>query len=522
MSSANNRYFSYIRVSTLKQGQNGTSLTEQRAAIYRYAERFGLKIVREFEEKETAAKSGRPVFLQMISGLRRGAARGAIIHKIDRSARNLKDWADLGTLIDAGVEVHFANESLDLNSRGGRLSADIQAVVAADYIRNLREETKKGFYGRLKQGLCPMPACLGYRNCGGGNLKLPHPVQSPLVRRAFELYATGEYGLDALVEKMNRLGMRNQRGKPITRNGLANMLHNPFYTGIIRLKSTGEMFSGKHQAIISKKLFDIVQDRLAGKAVVRQHHHEFLFRQLLRCARCEYSLVAERQKGYVYYRCHTRDCPEKTIREEIIEEKLSDTFKILRFSDAEMKEMNRVLRAKAANSENFQLLQIQAVKLQVENVEDRLSRLADGLMDGIFDQEMYLLKKNHLIGERQSLNEKLMQLKCGELVFVNWAEKILELANSAYSSYKKAIDAEKRELCQTVTSNLLVKEKELIVKLNYPFQLIANRQAVPYGSPYRINPRTFTRLIDKLINYFKQDATSKTPPFLDEEVPSDI
>jgi site-specific DNA recombinase len=67
-------------------------------------------------------------------------------------------------LLDAGVEVHFANESLDLHTRGGRLSADIQAVVAADYIRNLREETKKGFYGRLKQGIYPMGAPLGYIN----------------------------------------------------------------------------------------------------------------------------------------------------------------------------------------------------------------------------------------------------------------------------------------------------------------------------------------------------------------------
>ena len=62
-----------------------------------------------------------------------------IIHKIDRSARNLKDWADLGELIDQGIDVHFANESLDLHSRGGRLSADIQAVVAADYTC-IREE----------------------------------------------------------------------------------------------------------------------------------------------------------------------------------------------------------------------------------------------------------------------------------------------------------------------------------------------------------------------------------------------
>jgi hypothetical protein len=34
-----------------------------------------------------------------------GAVRGVLIHKIDRSARNLKDWADLGELIDRGVEV---------------------------------------------------------------------------------------------------------------------------------------------------------------------------------------------------------------------------------------------------------------------------------------------------------------------------------------------------------------------------------------------------------------------------------
>jgi len=90
----------------------------------------------------------------MLKGLGSGDVNGVIIHKIDRSARNLRDWADLGELIDAGVLVHFANESLDLHSRGGRLPADIQAVVAADYVRNLREETRKGLYGRLRERRC--------------------------------------------------------------------------------------------------------------------------------------------------------------------------------------------------------------------------------------------------------------------------------------------------------------------------------------------------------------------------------
>src|SRR5579862_9403612 len=160
------QYFGYTRVSTAKQGEQGVSLQEQRDAISRYAVRFGLEVSQWFEERETAAKQGRPMFSQMLRLLRNGKSRGVIIHKIDRSARNLKDWADLGEMIDAGLEVHFANEALDLHSRGGRLSADIQAVVAADYIRNLREETIKGFYGRLKQGLYPLAAPIGYLDQG--------------------------------------------------------------------------------------------------------------------------------------------------------------------------------------------------------------------------------------------------------------------------------------------------------------------------------------------------------------------
>ena len=212
------QYYSYIRVSTVKQGERGVSLQEQQDAILRYAQRQNLPIIRSFDEQETAAKRGRPVFDEMMRLLKRGKAHGVIIHKIDRGARNLKDWADLAELIDTGVEVHFANESLDMNTRGGRLSADIQAVVAADFIRNLREETKKGFYGRLKQGLYPMGAPIGYLNCGKGQPKAPDPKMSPLILLAFQLYATGNYSLPRLVEEMYKRGLRNHRNAKVSLN----------------------------------------------------------------------------------------------------------------------------------------------------------------------------------------------------------------------------------------------------------------------------------------------------------------
>src|SRR5580698_6624642 len=302
-------FYGYIRVSTARQGEHGASLEHQREAIERYAGKNNLQIAKWFEEQETAAKRGRPLFGQMLRLLKRGTAQGVVIHKIDRGARNLKDWADLGELIDAGLEVHFANESLDLNTRGGRLSADIQAVVAADYIRNLREESKKGFYGRLKQGFYPLPAPLGYVDRGQGKKKELDPERARLVARLFESYGTGQYALPRLLEEARKWGLCNRNGGRLSLNGLSTVLNNPFYTGLIRIRRTNELFTGNHQPIVAKSLFDRVQAILRGKTVVRLVRHNFSFRKLVRCGNCNYTLIGELQKGHIYYRCQRRSCP---------------------------------------------------------------------------------------------------------------------------------------------------------------------------------------------------------------------
>src|ERR1041385_3059056 len=296
------KVFAYTRVSTIKQGEKGVSLQEQRDAILRYAQQHGLEVIRWFEEKETASKQGRPAFTQMLQLLRLGNAEGVVIHKIDRSARNREDWAEVGKLVDAGPEVHFANEALDLKTVGGRLAADIQAVVAAHYSRNLREEAKKGFYGRLKQGIYPLQAPPGYLNQGGGKLKIKDAAKAPLVIQAFELYRSGRYSLPQLAKEMYARGLRNHRGGPVSITGLSGILTNPFYTGIIRLKKTGEVFGAKHEALISQAMFKEVQGILHGKAVDRVVKHQLTFSRIVRCGTCRYALIGERQKGHIYYR----------------------------------------------------------------------------------------------------------------------------------------------------------------------------------------------------------------------------
>src|SRR5579862_4634998 len=240
------KFFAYTRVSTVKQGEKGVSLQEQKDAILRYALRNNLGISRWFEERETASKQGRPAFSEMLKLLRLKIADGVVIHKIDLSARNLDDWVDVGKLVDAGVEIHFANEGIDLKTVAGRLSADIQAVVAAHYSRNLREEAKKGIYGRLKQGFYPMRAPIGYMDQGAAKPKLPDPAMASLVKATFEVYASGKISLPELANHMYERGLRNRHGGPVTMKGISTLLNNPFYVGIMRIKKSGDHFAGNH------------------------------------------------------------------------------------------------------------------------------------------------------------------------------------------------------------------------------------------------------------------------------------
>jgi len=253
-------YFAYARVSTPRQGERGVSLQEQRDAIERYARIHGLEIARWFEDRESASHTGRTAFTEMLRLLRLGRIQGVVIHKIDRSARNLDDWVDVGKLVDAGVQVHFAAENVDLKTVAGRLSADIQAVVAAHYSRNLRDEVKKGLYGRLKQGFYPWRAPIGYIDQGSAKAKIHDPTRAPFIRQAFSLYGSGKFSLPVLCNEMFVRGLRNLRGGPVTINGMTTLLRNAFYIGLIRIQKVGQTFEGIHEPLVSPELFEQVRD----------------------------------------------------------------------------------------------------------------------------------------------------------------------------------------------------------------------------------------------------------------------
>ena len=488
-------YFAYIRVSTVKQGDHGCSLDEQKASIEAYAQRHGLTITEWFEEKETAAKQGRREFNRLTQLLKQGKAAGVIIHKIDRSARNLKDWARLGDLIDMGVKVLFAHEGLDMQTRGGRLAADIQAVVAADFIRNLRQEVRKGFYGRLKQGFYPLPAPRGYLNHGKAKAKTIDPIEGPLVRQVFELYATGNYSLDTLRHELARRGLYQSGGKPLSFNGMAKLLHNSFYIGLIRIATTGEVFEGNHEPLISKATFDRVQAIISGRLYPRIQKHEFCYRRLIRCKACSRSLTGERQKGNAYYRCHDRTCRGVSLSEKEVDTVMVRELSWILIEDRDVVDLRDLFEGQIAAERAHRGDHIANLKRDLGLLDERMTRLTDALLDGLIDKPTYDERKAVLLGCKRDLQDRLAN--DGDSTFWENVAQKFELGLTVSSGYISASDERKREAVKLLGSNLVTEGKNPYFPMRFPFDVIRDWSKTYDGEPYRGAVRTL-ELIERL------------------------
>jgi site-specific DNA recombinase len=259
-----------------------------------------------------------------------------------------------------------------------------------------------------------------------------------------------------------------------------------------------ELFAGQHPPIVTRKLFDEVQAVFAGKANKKQVKHFFIFRRHIRCGSCRNTLIPERQKGYIYYRCQTKSCAQKTLREELVENKLLETLEKLRFDErenelfwTEIVKYDRERAMTVAATHKQLLLHLEAVKL-------RRAKLADAYVDEVFDKETYLERKNSLIAEEHLIKEKLTNPATADGKALRRVEKFLELLNQAYTSYKLGNPAEKRELVKITTSNFTAQGKSVSIKLEMPFQIVAERERFPVGSPHRAATRTYLAQIREL------------------------
>ncbi len=157
---------------------------------------------------------------------------------------------------------------------------------------------------KVKKGGYPTLAPIGYKNDPYKHTVEIDTERSPYIQKAFTLMATGNYSIDMLGDLLFKEGLRSKRGNEFAKSSIHRTLHNPFYYGLIEMH--GFTSEGKNEPLITKELFDKVQQVMHGKNRVQPHTQKrnFAFSNLASCQHCGCKVLGEIKKGeYIYYHC---------------------------------------------------------------------------------------------------------------------------------------------------------------------------------------------------------------------------
>src|SRR3989339_639495 len=333
----NKKCIIYCRVSSKEQEDRGYSLEAQEKLLTEYAIKKELNTIKIFKISESASgKQIRKTFNEMLVYVKKKRINIILCEKIDRLTRNLKDGAVVSDWVNGNDDrqVHFVKENfiVSKNTRAHEnLVWDMKVAIARFYTNNLSEEVKKGQIAKLEAGWIPNGQKLGYNTIGekGHKIHVPDEKFAPFIKRAFELYNSGNYTITRLTNAMQKEGMKNRSNKKIGRSTLHALLSDPFYCGIILWNN--EEYAGKHEPIITRGLFNEVQEkmkRIYKTGQIKKHDH--IFKGLIKCGDCGCLITWETQKGHNYGHCKGfKPCQEKGyIREEKIENNIKNYYEV--------------------------------------------------------------------------------------------------------------------------------------------------------------------------------------------------
>lgn len=374
----------YARVSSKEQKEEGYSIEAQEKLLKEYANTNNFKIAKKFIDVETAKRAGRENFEKMIEFLKaHPEIKSILVEKTDRLYRNFRDYV---TIDDLNIEIHLVkeNEIISNDSKSHqKFIHGIKVLMAKNYIDNLSEETRKGMIEKAEQGYFPSYAPLGYLNIDRkeGNRILKDLAideqRAPIIQKLFRLYATGDYSLEALTNIASEEGLKSKlSGKKLYKSTIQHILKNPIYYGDFLWM--GKLYQGSHPPLITKELFDMVQDAFQSHNKPKLTRRNFPYTGLLVCGECGCAITAEIKKGkYIYYHCtHHKPCNNKTyIRQEKLDKMFAEIVKGIQIDEKMVALIKESLTESHKDESDYHNRQISSLNARYSLLKNRVDKI---------------------------------------------------------------------------------------------------------------------------------------------------
>lgn len=523
----------YIRKSTDEEDRQILSLDDQLSECQKLV-LDEYELVKAFTESCSAKKPGkRKEFRQMLDFITKENIDGIISWDAKRLSRNPTESGELQQLLidkKIFIKTHFSTY-FDSNW----ILFLVDTGFAAEDIRNLSENVKRGLNSKVKMGLRPGLAPLGFINnkwMDKGEKDVRQDEERlALLKKWFGMVLSGDTVENSL-ETISRMGLtepatRKRPERNVSRTLAYKIFKNPFYAGYFWWK--GELIKGKHKAIITWREYEIIQNRLScgvrSKAGGQERDYLGALVSLIKCSKCGSTIVYDsRSKTYkngtsqrfAYYRCPHRHgpCPEKAVRAEDMYSQTKTYLESLSLHPAFTDWCRKVLKRR--NGEEFQVIKKQREfqNKQLQNIDRKIEILITKKIDKWVSPEEYEKQRTELLLDQKRIRESslLDRLKTWE----DTIDKVLSFGEQMKNIFDNGDPLTKRQAIRILGSDLKLKDGKLWIDPRFTFVFLRENQdylvSKSVGLKNRLMNGTLTSIYDNEVPFGAGEG-SRTPFF---------
>lgn len=484
------RYIAYARKSTEEEERQAMSIEDQTENIRK---RFGkeLKIIDYVQESMSASEPyKRPVFHSVLERIDLGEADGIVAWHADRLSRNEVDAAEITYKLRHGLikDLRFVSGMSFENTPDGIMMLQFTLSQGQYFSAKLSKDIRRGNERKREQGQLTGRAPEGYLNAGRRHgVVSKDPDRFDLVRRAFDLFLTGEYSVPNIMAIMNNewgyrtLQREKSGGCPISRTALYSIFRNVRYAGLIPDPYDQERFiKATYPAMITPEEYDKVQVLLGRRGLPRlATHKQFALRGFIRCSDCDCTITAQSKRRalksgkfnvHTYYHCTGKraGCSQKSIyikEDDLYAQLLNllDNYELVpELYDWAMDAFRDMANQEVEDRNSIQRAQNKAIA----DTQAQLDGLLDMASRGLLDDNEYMTKKQSLKANLKSLqdeqNDTVHRVK-------NWYEiatETFEKLTYAGNKFTSGNIGNKKDILLAIGQNPKLKDGKLHITPN--------------------------------------------------------
>lgn len=476
----------------------GETLAKHKKALLKTAKSLNLNIIKIREEIVSGESMvHRPQMLELLKEVEQGMYDAVLCMDVDRLGRgNMQEQGlILETFRNSKTKIITTRKSYDLSDEFDEEYSEFEAFMARKELKIINRRLQGGRVRSVEEGnyigTRPPYGYLIEKNDRDRYL-VPHPEQAQVVKMIFEWYTHEDpeerTGSGKIANELNRLKYKTYTGIAWSSSSVLTIIKNPVYAGRIiwkkkeikksttigkkkdsrtRPKDEWIDVEGKHEPLVSMEVFQKAQDILKRKYHVPYQLENGITNPLaglIKCEMCGSSMIYRpytRQKPHLL--CYNQLCQSKSSRFEYVEEKLLEGLR--EWLKQYKAEWGKRKRPKQTNNDiELKEQAMKSLERELAESEKQKSRLHDFLERGIYDEETYLERSQHLAKKIDDLQKGIQnaQEELKKEIHKEKAQKdIIPSVENVLVLYNKSDDpGQKNHLLKSVLDHAVYRKEK--------------------------------------------------------------